>query len=161
MKASLILRIALALVLLELAGHTWLILSFVPKHGLEEAAVIAAMKSREFSFGGSYRTYWDLYFGYELFVSLSLIVEAGVLWQVMRLANAATPGIRTITGVLAGGEICYAILMGRYFFIIPIAGHTTMAMLLAAAWLRIPAGRPSNPGPSSPSAVRPRESLAR
>jgi hypothetical protein len=143
MKPALILRIAFAFVLMELAGHTWLVFSYVPKHGIEEVAVIAAMKSREFSFSGSHHTYWDLYFGYELFVSLSLLVEAAILWQV------AKSSVRSVVGILALGEAGYAILMSKYFFIIPIAGHTLMAILLAAAWFRLPAG----PAPSSLSAV--------
>jgi hypothetical protein len=132
MKASLLLRIALALALLELAGHTGLILAFVPKHGLEEAAVVAAMKSHEFSFSGSLHSYWDMYFGYQLFVSLSLVVEAGILWQLLRQGN------RAITGILALGEVSYAALMARYFFVIPILGHTMMALLLAGAWFASP-----------------------
>jgi hypothetical protein len=138
MKATLILRIALAVAILELVGHTWLILAFVPKHGFEESAVVAAMKSREFSFSGSLHSYWDLYFGYEVFVSLSLIVEAAILWQLSRLARVPTPGVRAITGVLALGEVCYALLMARYFFRTPVASHTTMAILLTIAWILLP-----------------------
>lgn len=130
--SKMLIRIALALVLLELAGHTWLIFAFVPKHGAAEEAVVAAMKSREFSFSGSYHSYWDMYFGYELFVSLSLVMEAGILWNI---SNRAT------VGVLALGEIGYAILMYKYFFVIPIASHATMAILLTLAWFMFPVGR--------------------
>jgi hypothetical protein len=147
-----LLRIAFVLVLLELAGHTWLIFNFIPKHGVAESAVIAAMKSQEFSFSGSLHSYWEMYFGYELFVSVSLIVEAAILWQL-----AGSPFAKRITGILALGEAGYAALMLKYFFIIPIASHTIMAILLAAAWFMLP----SNPDPSSPSAARLRESPAR
>jgi len=136
MKPSNLLRVAFALALLELAGHTFLIFSFVPKHGIAEETIIAAMKSQAFSFSGSYRTYWDMYFGYELFVSLSLIVESLILWQLFHAT--AMPGTRAIAGVLALGEAGYALLMIRYFFIIPIASHTAMAILLSIAWYSLP-----------------------
>jgi hypothetical protein len=153
MKAALLLRLALALAILELAGHTGLILTFVPKHGVEEAAVVAAMKAHEFSFSGSLHSYWDMYFGYELFVSASLVVEAGILWQLLRYE---IPGM---IGMLALGEVLYALLMARYFFIIPIVGHTTMALLLGGAWFA--SRRAADPGPSSPWAARRQESPAR
>lgn len=157
MRPSLFLRIASIFALVELFGHTALVLTFVPKHGPQEAAVVAAMKSHKFSFSGSSHTYWDLYFGYCLFVSISLVIESGILWKLAALAKAGSAGIRTLVALMALGEAAYAALMYRYFFITPIVGHSAMTLLLAAALFTLRA----NPAPSFPLAVPPRESPAR
>jgi hypothetical protein len=154
--ANITLRIASVLAFIELVGHTWLILGFVPKHGPDEVAVVTAMKSHQFSFSGFNHTYWDLYFGYCLFVSISLVVESGVLWQLGKLAGSATARIRPIVGFLALGEAGYAVLMYKYFFIIPIAGHSAMTILLVVAFFTLSV----DPAPSFPSAARLRESPA-
>jgi hypothetical protein len=158
MKASILLRIASALALLELGGHTWLFLSYTPKHGPAEAAVIDAMKSQTFSFSGFQHTYWDLYTGYGLFVSVSLLIEIGLLWRLASLVRDETQGMRSFVAILALGEAGYAALMCRYFFLIPIASHFSMCFLLAAAiWFMRSADRV----PSFPSVVQRRESQAR
>src|SRR5260370_945652 len=75
-KPTIFLRTASLLSLLAFLGHTSLFVSYVPTHGAEEVALVAAMKSHHFNFGGFTHSYWELYFGYGLFVSISCLVEA-------------------------------------------------------------------------------------
>jgi hypothetical protein len=129
----LFLRIASIVALLEVLGHTFLFVSFVPKHGPEEAAVVAAMQLHRFSFGGFIHSYWEMYFGYGLFVSIACLVEAGLLWQLAGMARNVS--IRPMVALLAAGEAGYTVLMMKYFFIVPIAGHALMAICLTLAFL--------------------------
>jgi hypothetical protein len=111
-----------------------LFLSYAPVHGAGEVAVVSAMKSLRFSFSGFLHSYWELYFGYGLFVSISCLMEGLLLWQLATLAKAGAE-IRGLVGLLALGEAGYAALMWRYFFPIPIAAHTFLAICLGAAFL--------------------------
>src|SRR5260370_41587331 len=108
MKPAMFLRIAAALALLESAGHTFLFVSYTPSHGPEEIAVVEAMKSHAFKLGCvAAHSYWELYFGYGLFATVSCLIEAGVLWQLPSLVNSAPAQVTSIAPVLVPGEAGY------------------------------------------------------
>src|SRR6266478_8535309 len=125
MKPSLFLRIAATLALLACLGHTFLFVTYSPTHGPEEAAVVAAMKAHSFSFRGFLHSYWELYFGYGLFVSISCFIEAVLLWQLAAIDGSNPVAIRPLVAPFVLGEAGYAVLMLKYFFLIPIVAHTS------------------------------------
>jgi hypothetical protein len=86
MKSSTFLRIAAVITFLYFAGHTAGI-PWTPAVGPAEVPVLDAMKAHSFDVLGSKRTYWDLYFGSGLIISLYLLVQAVVLWQLGSLAK--------------------------------------------------------------------------
>jgi hypothetical protein len=133
MKPALPLRIASILALTAALGHTLLFLTYKPTHGPDEIIVISAMQTHVFSFGGFLHSYWQLYFGYELFVTISCLVECGLLWQLASLSSSAPIAIRPMIAILFLGEVATSILMIKFFFIIPIAVHIATALCLAAA----------------------------
>ncbi len=135
MKPMIFLRIASILALLAFLGHTFLFVSYVPTHGPEEVALLAAMKSHHFNFGGFTHSYWELYFGYGLFVSISCLVEALLFWQLATVAKIGTTRIRSIVAPFVLGETGYAILMLKYFFLVPIVAHIAIAICLAMAFM--------------------------
>ena len=147
MKASIFLRIASVGALANAAGHAALFMSYRPSHGPAETAVVAAMKANFFSFGGFMHSYWDLYFGYGLFVLVSSLVEAAILWQLAGLAGNRAISTRPMIAALLLGEVGSAWLMWRYFFLIPIVSHTLLALLLAAA-LATSSAPPHQPTPA-------------
>lgn len=136
MKPTLFLRIAAILSLLASCGHTYLFLTYFPSHGPQETAVVAAMKSARFHFGWpASHSYWELYFGYGLFVAISCFIEAVVLWQLASLSKSGSLRIEPIVATFVLGEAGYAVLMFKYFFLIPIFVHSALAVCLAAAFL--------------------------
>lgn len=144
MKPALPLRIASILALIAALGHTALFLTYKPTHGPAEIVVITAMQAHVFSFGGFPHTYWQLYFGYELFVTISCLVECGLLWQLAKLSSSAPLSIRPMIVLLFLGEVATAILMMKFFFLIPIVVHTATALCLALALLAITRNRPAH-----------------
>ncbi len=128
MKPSLPLRVASILAFTAALGHTLLFLNYHPTHGPDEIVVVTAMQTHVFSFGGFLHSYWQLYFGYELFVTISCLVESAILWQLANLST--TLAIRPIIAVLFLGEVATSILMFRFFFTIPIVVHTATALCL-------------------------------
>ena len=95
-------------------------------------------------FGGFLHSYWQLYFGYELFVTISCLVECGLLWQLANLSSSAPSAFRPMILLFFLGEVATSILMLKFFFLIPIVVHSATALCLALAVLtpRSPATQP-------------------
>lgn len=144
MNTTAFLRLASILALLACLGHTYLFVSYVPVHGPDEIAVVTAMKIHRFSFGGFVHSYWELYFGYGLFVSIGCLVESVLFWQLADAAKRNALSIRPLLLPLIFGEAGYSVLMMKYFFIIPIVVHIATMICLALAF--ITAGSASLPG---------------
>src|SRR5882724_7707408 len=133
MKPALPLRIASILALIAAVGHTLLFLTYKPTHGPDKIVVVTAMQTHVFSFGGFLHSYWQLYFGYQLFVTISCLVECGLLWQLASLSSSIPRAIRPMIGLFFLGEVATSILMLKFFFIIPIVVHIATALCLALA----------------------------
>jgi hypothetical protein len=91
------------------------------------------MQTHVFSFGGFLHSYWQLYFGYELFVTISCLVECALLWQLANLSASAPRSIRPMIAIFFLGEVATSILMLKFFFVIPIVVHSATALCLALA----------------------------
>ena len=137
MKATPFLRLASILALLACLGHTFLFVTYVPNHGPQETEVITAMKVHHFNFGGFTHSYWELYFGYGLFVSIGCLVECVLFWQLGDLAKSGVPPIKWILVPLILGEGAYSFLMLKYFFLIPIIVHISTAISLILAFVAV------------------------
>jgi hypothetical protein len=141
MKPALPLRIASILALIAALGHTALFLTYQPTHGPTELLVVSAMQTHVFSFGGYQHTYWQLYFGYELFVTISCLVECGLLWQLATLSTTAPKPAMPMIAIFFLGEVAISILMMKFFFLIPIVVHTATAICLVLALLSLARNR--------------------
>jgi hypothetical protein len=134
-----LLRIAAALALVQALAHTAMFLNMHPSHGADEIAVVSAMKSHAFLFGGFSRTYWDMYFGYGLLAALVVFVEAALFWLLATLATEDARRLRPIVGLFVLYNLAHAVLLSRYFFAVPIVADLVVAAALLAAW--VAAGR--------------------
>src|SRR5947207_13287413 len=129
MSSAIFLRMAAMLALLEAVGHTFLFVSYAPKAG-KEIAVVDAMKRHYFDVGGFSHSYWEMYFGYGLFTTVSCLIEAGILWQLAALLNRGVSGIRPMVAVFFFGEAGYVVLVLKFFFSVPIRLRSHMAAVL-------------------------------
>src|SRR2546426_9055191 len=84
MTTSTLLRVTAVVALLQFFGHAALFVRAQPTHGDAEVTVVAAMKAHRFNFGGSMRSYWDMYYGYGLEAAFICLVEAILFWQLAR-----------------------------------------------------------------------------
>jgi UDP-N-acetylglucosamine:LPS N-acetylglucosamine transferase len=108
------------------------------------------MQTHVFSFGGFLHSYWQLYFGYELFVTISCLVECSLLWQLATLSTSAPRSIRPMVVVLFLGEVATAALMIKFFFIIPIIVHIANALCLGLALTALTRKTSPEPFPTPP-----------
>jgi len=134
MKASAFYRIAAILLLLFDIGHTLGFRQSDPKWGVD--ALLASMRSIHFDVQGFIRTYWDLFVGAGLFVSVFLLFAAVLAWQLGGLSAETLGLMRPTAWSLALCFVAVTILSWRYFFILPIVFLTLITVcLVAAAWL--------------------------
>jgi hypothetical protein len=130
-KPVLILRLASAWALLTSALHTALFLTYAPKHGPDEIAVVEAMKSHVFRFGGTPLTYWGMYFGYGWLSTLTDFAEGVLLWQLATIAKSAPLQIRSILALLLMFNIGHIVVVSQYFFRAPLINDVPLTILLA------------------------------
>jgi hypothetical protein len=139
MTASMLLRIAAVVALLQFVGHGTLLLRAKPTHGAAEVAVTDAMKQARFNFGGSMRSYWDMYTGYGLEAAFICLVEAILFWQLAAIAGSTPMIVRPIVALFLAANAAHVILVMRYFFLVPLIPDVLIALLLA--WTLLIAGR--------------------
>ena len=106
-----------------------------PSHGPEERAVIAAMKASAFDFMGSPRTYWDFYFGFGLFLSVGLVLQAVLLWQLAALAKSDPAKARPFMISLFLAFVAAILLSWQFFFIAPLVTEAIIAAFIALAYM--------------------------
>ena len=138
MKPATSLRIASVLTFVHCILHTIGGVLAPPSHGAEELAVVANMAAHRFEFMGSMRSYADFMLGYGLFVTIVLLVDAVVFWQLAALARTRPDGLRPVVAVFALGYVAIAIVSGRFFFIAPVVTELLIALCLAAAFVGLP-----------------------
>ena len=135
MTASNFLRIASVLSIFNCAGHTTGVFS-APKHGAAEIAVVETMKSYQLDVMGSMRSYWDFLFGYGLSVTITLLVQAILFWQLAAVAKRSPACVRPIAGLFFLNCIGIAIISWKYFFIGPAVLQLLIAACLGVAFAK-------------------------
>ena len=144
MKAFHFLRIAAVLTLLYCAGHTSG-MPWTPYSDAEAKSVVETMKTHRFAEQGFQGTYWDLYMGFGLVISLYLLLQAVLLWQVASLAKTDAPRVRPLIVSFLIAFVINVALSWKYFFIVPVvlAGLTAICLAIALVLAaRPPAAKP-------------------
>lgn len=139
MTTSTLLRVTAAVALLQFFAHGALFVRAKPTHGDTEVTLVAAMKAHRFNFGGSMRSYWDMYFGYGLEAAFICLVEAILFWQIAAIAGTAPAIVRPIIALFLVANLAHAILVMRYFFVVPLVPDILIVLLLA--WTMVISGR--------------------
>jgi len=133
MNAVLWLRISSIVSLLFAAGHTlggrkaW--------SPMGETAVLASMRSYQFTVGGVSRTYLDFYKGFGYCLSVAMLLQAIVLWQLIAIARTNPVLVRPIVGAVAVASIANVIVSWMFLFPIPVAFAAVLSICLAIAFL--------------------------
>lgn len=126
-------RIAAGLTLFFALAHTGGML-LPMRQGPEENALLDHMRSYRFDIMGANRTYWDFYFGFGLYLTVSLLVLAALSWQVGTL-SAMQPAARPLGWTLLTGQVAFAALSWIYFFVAPAAVSSLAAVCTLVAQL--------------------------
>jgi hypothetical protein len=139
-KPVLFLRIASILTLIHALLHTVGGVFGQVAPGPASVAV-EAMKANQFLAVGNMRSYWLFYRGMGLAVSIFLIFEAIVFWQLASLAKTHAQRLRPIMATFAIAYCAMAVNSYVYFFLAPVIVELVIAACLVSA---ITTARPSS-----------------
>jgi len=93
---------------------------------------------------GEHSTYWNLYFGWGIWMAVSLLTLAIILWLLSDLSHVAPRNVGVISGVISATSVIGAYLSFRFFYIPPIIFYSVICVLLAAAAVQLLKHRPIN-----------------
>lgn len=124
-------RIAAGVALMQGLAHGILFVESKP-HSAPEASVVAAMRDTHFLMGGALHSYWQMYFGYGLMAAASCLFEAALLWFIAPLARDNPVAFRPLAATILAANVVHALLVLRYFFLVPLVPDSIIMLLLAA-----------------------------
>lgn len=130
MKPWILLRAAAIMALLLGIGHT-LGAPWTPAHGVGEQVVLDAMQSQQFDAMGDTRTYWSFYIGFGWSITVYLLAQAIVLWQLAARSKVDPLGVRPVVAVFLVSTLLTGAIAWRYILEAPVVFCVVLALLLA------------------------------
>jgi hypothetical protein len=135
-RTALFLRIASVISLLFTVGHTlggrksWTITG--------EAEVLHAMRTFHFQAFGVARTYMDFYRGFGYSLSVGMLLQAVLLWQLASVAKTNPALVRPMILSFLLASIAGGIVTWEFLFPIPAIFGAAVTVCLAAAFFLAP-----------------------
>jgi hypothetical protein len=108
-----------------------------------ETEVLRSMAAFRFDALGSNRSYLDFYLGFGYIISLYMLAQGLLLWQLASLASLPDARARPMVGTFLAVSIGATALDWALFFVAPTVLNLLISICLALAW--IGGGRKSQP----------------
>ena len=131
MTATVFLRVASILSLLFAGGHTLGGSQSWSPAG--ETEVLQAMRSFRFDAEGVSRTYLEFYLGFGFILSVYLLLQAVVLWQLATLARVEPARLRPLVAAFLLAQVASGVLEWKFIFAVPMVFSALIALSLGAA----------------------------
>ncbi len=141
MHSTLFLRIASVISFLFAAGHTLGGRKSWSPPG--ETEVLRAMRAFRFDVEGVSRTYWDFYLGFGYSITVYLLLQAVLLWQLATIAKADPLRVRPLIGSFFLATVASAFVAWRFIFPVPVVFSVALAACLGAAFVVSRRGTPA------------------
>jgi putative flippase GtrA len=97
--------------------------------------VLQAMRTFRFDVMGASRTYWHFYVGFGAYITVLLLMQAVLLWQLASLAASHPSPARAMIGTLLAANIAGTIVVWRFIFALPAALSLVCAVCVALSFL--------------------------
>ena len=131
------LRIASVISLLFTVGHT---MGGVKRWSpMGDNAVLQQMTVVRFDVMGASRSYLDFYMGFGWSLSVAMVLQTVLLWQMASLARTNASGVRPMIAVFALATLATTIIAWRFIFPVPALFSVALLVPLVAAY--VTAGR--------------------
>jgi len=130
---TLFLRIASVISLIFTLGHTAGGLRKWSPMGDNE--VLKAMTTVRFNAMGANRSYLDFYMGFGWSISLAMLMQTVLLWQMASLARTNAGSVRPMIAVIAIATIANGVIGWRFIFPLPAIFSSALVIALAAAFV--------------------------
>lgn len=133
MTATVLLRIAAIISLLFTAGHTMGGLKKWSPMG--ENAVLRAMTDVRFEAMGANRSYLDFFMGFGWSISVAMLLQSILLWQMATLARKDAASVRSMIAVFVCAQLASGIIAWRFIFPVPALFSVLLLAPLVAAFV--------------------------
>jgi hypothetical protein len=130
---TLLLRIASVISLIFTAGHTMGGLRKWSPMG--DNTVLKAMTDVRFDTMRANRSYLDFFMGFGWSISVFMLMQTILLWQLASLARTDPARLRPIIAVIALATVASGIIAWRFIFPVPAAFSGVLALALALAYV--------------------------
>jgi len=128
-----LLRIASVISLVFTAGHT---LGGLQKWSpMGENEVLKAMTAVRFDTMGANRSYLDFFMGFGWSISVLMLLQTVLLWQLASFARADAARVRPMIAVFALATLATSVIAWRFIFPIPALFSGVLVILLVAAYV--------------------------
>ena len=136
MTTTLCLRIASVILLLFTVGHT---LGGLKKWSpMGENAVLKAMTNVRFETMGANRSYLDFFMGFGWSISVSLLLQTILLWQMASLARTDAARVRPMIAAFALATFASGVIAYRFIFPVPALFSGALLIVLIASYVVAP-----------------------
>jgi len=133
MTTTLLLRIASVISLVFTAGHT---LGGLRKWSpMGENEVLKAMTDVRFDTMGANRSYLDFFMGFGWSISVFMLLQTILLWQIASLAGADPERVRPMIAVFDLTTVASGLIAWRFIFPVPALFSSALLIVLLAAYL--------------------------
>src|SRR5690242_19089624 len=132
MNPTLLLRIAGAISLIFTLGHTAGGLSLWSPMGDND--VLKAMTSVRFDVMGASRSYLDFYMAFGWSISVTMLMQTVLLWQIASLARTNAAGVRPMIAVIALAVLAGGLIAWRLILPLPALFSVELLIALEAAY---------------------------
>jgi hypothetical protein len=132
MTTTLLLRIASVISLVFTAGHS---LGGLRKWSpMGENEVLRAMTAVRFDTMGANRSYLDFFMGFGWSISVAMLLQTVLLWQLASLAHSDAARVRPMIAVFAVATLASGVIAWRFIFPVPALFSGALAIVLATAY---------------------------
>ena len=133
MTPTLLLRIASVISLVFTAGHT---LGGLRKWSpMGENEVLKAMTEVRFDTMGTNRSYLDFFMGFGWSISVFMLLQTVLLWQLASLARSDPAHVRPMITVFGLATLATGVIAWRFIFPIPALFSSALLIVLLAAYV--------------------------
>ena len=133
MTTTLWLRIASVISLLFTVGHTMGGLKRWSPMGDNE--VLRQMTAVRFYAMGASRTYLDFFMGFGWSISIMMLLQTVLLWQLATLAGANSSAVRPMIAVFVLATLATGVIAWRFIFPVPAAFSAALLIVLIVAYV--------------------------
>jgi len=132
MTTTLLLRIASVISLVFTAGHS---LGGLRKWSpMGENDVLRTMTAVRFNTMGANRSYLDFFMGFGWSLSVAMLLQTVLLWQLAGMAQPDPARVRPMIAVFALATLASGLIAWRFIFPVPALFSAALAIVLAAAY---------------------------
>jgi hypothetical protein len=132
MTTTLLLRLASAVSLLFTLGHTMGGLKKWSPMGDND--VLKTMTAVHFDTMGAQRSYFDFFMGFGWSISVAMLMQTVLLWQLASLARTRPADVRPMVAVIAVAALATGVIAWRFIFPVPALFSLVLLALLVAAF---------------------------